>query len=69
MNTYLDQIWRQEFTRQHFKQILQASAMASAAQKSGNLNLSDLNSNKLTVQSKSGLALPWFNRRAIESQS
>ena len=70
MNTYLDQTARQEFTRQHFERISLASAMASAVRRPGVLNLSDLDSNKLTVRSKSRLVLsrfnhsllPWFNR-------
>ena len=62
MNTYLDQIGRQEFTKQHSEQIYQASALASVARRPGNPNLTSLISSKLTVRSKSWLAQPWFNR-------
>jgi hypothetical protein len=69
MNTYLDQIGRQELVRQYFEQISQASAIATIAPETGNSNLSDNTSKAHPVRSKSRLTLPWFNRSAVEPQS
>lgn len=55
MYNYLDQIGLQEFVRQHFDQISQASERTSMARIPGNPNFSMLHSNKLTVRSKSRL--------------
>jgi len=57
MNTYLDQIGRQEFVRQHFDQISQASERTVMAQKPGNPKFSIQHSNKFTVRSTSRLVL------------
>ena len=57
MYNYLDQLGRQEFVRQHFDQLSQASERTCMARKPGNPIFSILHRDKFTVRSKSRLAL------------
>jgi hypothetical protein len=62
MNTYLDQIGRQEFTRQHFERISTTIALPGAASRPGNLTQHIQKRNKFTEQSEPRLVFPRFNR-------
>jgi len=69
MNTYLEQIGRQEFVRQYFEQISRVYPMTSTVRAPGNSILSDHTIKAHPLGSKSRLALPWFNRSAVKPQS
>ena len=62
MSTYLDQIGRQEFIRQHLDKITTASAPTSAAHRPGNQIQFIAHTNILTEKTNSRLVFPRFNR-------